>query len=120
MLCIDQSLFISSVVPIVGVFVVVGHRWGRMIRFGGVVGRRKVRVGLVCRWFGGGSRLASEVRESSVVFKSCLGAVWEQFLTIERVKATQMCLLRRSRGRIAAGEVMGGLVWERPRILVRR
>ena len=46
----------------------------------GVVGRRKVRVGLVCRWFGGGSRLASEVRESSVVFKSgssqtCLGAV---------------------------------------------
>ena len=80
MLCVDQSLFISSVVPIVGVFVVVGHRWGRMIRFGGVVGRRKVRVGLVCRWFGGGSRLASEVRESSVVFKSgssqtCLGAV---------------------------------------------
>ena len=44
------------------------------------MGRRKVRVGLVCRWFGGGSRLASEVRESSVVFKSgssqtCLGAV---------------------------------------------
>ena len=80
MLGVDQSLFISSVVPIVGVFVVVGHRWGRMIRFGGVVGRRKVRVGLVCRWFGGGSRLASEVRESSVVFKSgssqtCLGAV---------------------------------------------
>ena len=80
MLCVDQGLFISSVVPIVGVFVVVGHRWGRMIRFGGVVGRRKVRVGLVCRWFGVGSRLASEVRESSVVFKSgssqtCLGAV---------------------------------------------
>ena len=134
MLCVDQSLFISSVVPIVGVFVVVGHRWGRMIRFGGVVGRRKVRVGLVCRWFGGGSRLASEVRESSVVFKSRLGAVWGrslspvairhestvQFLTIERVKATQMCRLRRSRRRIAAGEVMVGLVWERPRILVRR
>ena len=82
MLCVDQGLIISSVIdfPIVGVFVVVGHRWGRMIRFGGVVGRRKVRVGLVCRWFGGGSRLASEVRESSVVFKSgssqtCLGAV---------------------------------------------
>ena len=66
MLCVDQSLFISSVVPIVGVFVVVGHRWGRMIRFG-----ESER---------GGSRLASEVRESSVVFKSgssqtCLGAV---------------------------------------------
>ena len=39
---------------------------------------------------------------------------------IERVKAPQMCHLRRSRRRIAAGEVMGGLVWERPRILVRR
>ena len=66
MLCVDQGLFISSVVPIVGVFVVVGHRWGRMIRFG-----ESER---------GGSRLASEVRESSVVFKSgssqtCLGAV---------------------------------------------
>ena len=35
---------------------------------------------------------------------------------IERVKAPQMCHLRRSRRRIAAGEVMGGLVWERPRI----
>ena len=66
MLCVDQGLFISSVIPIVGVFVVVGHRWGRMIRFG-----ESER---------GGSRLASEVRESSVVFKSgssqtCLGAV---------------------------------------------
>ena len=81
MLRVDQSLFISSVVPIVGVFVVVGHRWGRMIRFGGVVGRRKVRVGLVCRWFGGGSRLASEVRESSVVFKSgsSLGALLRRY-----------------------------------------
>ena len=62
MLCVDQGLFISSVIPIVGVFVVVGHRWGRMIRFG-----ESER---------GGSRLASEVRESSVVFKSRLGAVW--------------------------------------------
>ena len=35
-----------------------------------------------------------------------------QFLTIERVKATQMCHLRRIRRRIAAGEVMGGLVWQ--------
>ena len=35
MLCVDQGLFISSVIPIVGVFVVVGHRWRRMIRFGG-------------------------------------------------------------------------------------
>ena len=68
MLCVDQGLIISSVIdfPIVGVFVVVGHRWGRMIRFG-----ESER---------GGSRLASEVRESSVVFKSgssqtCLGAV---------------------------------------------
>ena len=60
MLCVDQSLFISSVVPIVGVFVVVGHRWGRMIRFG-----ESER---------GGSRLASEVRESSVV----LNHVWAQ------------------------------------------
>ena len=33
-----------------------------------------MRVGLVCRWFGGGSRLASEVRESSVV----LNHVWAQ------------------------------------------
>ena len=66
MLCVDQSLFISSVVPIVGVFVVVGHRWGRMIRR---------------RWFGGGSRLASEVRESSVVFKSgsSLGALLRRY-----------------------------------------
>ena len=58
-----------------------------------------------------------------VVFWSLLSRVWEQsgaqfepstvqFLTIERVKATQMCRLRRSRRRIAAGEVMGGLVWQ--------
>ena len=67
MLCVDQGLFISSVVPIVGVFVVVGHRWGRMIRFG-----ESER---------GGSRLASEVRESSVVFKSHLGAVWGRSLS---------------------------------------
>ena len=66
MLCggvISLCVGIASVVdfPIVGVFVVVGHRWGRMIR-------------------SEESRLASEVRESSVVFKSgssqtCLGAV---------------------------------------------
>ena len=59
-------MIISSVIdfPIVGVFVAVGHCWGRMIRFG-----ESER---------GGSRLASEVRESSVVFKSRLGAVWQQ------------------------------------------
>ena len=34
-------------------------------------------------------------------------------------KASQMCHLRRSRRRIAASRWMGGLVWERPRILVR-
>ena len=62
------ALIIASVIdfPIVGVVVAVGHCWGRMIRFG-----ESER---------GGSRLASEVRESSVVFKSRLGAVWGRSL----------------------------------------
>ena len=65
MLCggvISLCVGIASIIdfPIVGVFVVVGHRWGRMIRFG-----ESER---------GGSRLASEVRESSVV----LNHVWAQ------------------------------------------
>ena len=51
------------------------------------MGRRKVRVGLVCRWFGGGSRLASEVRESSVVFISCLGAVRHVWALLRRYES---------------------------------
>ena len=95
------ALIISSVIdfPIVGVFVVVGHRWGRMIRFG-----ESER---------GGSRLASEVRESSVV----LNHVWAQSNMSGRwarsgallpyVTRIGGCHLRRSRRRIAAGEWVG-------------
>ena len=71
-----------------------------------------MRVGLVCRWFGGGSRLASEVRESSVVFKSRLGAVWGRSLSPVAIRYESWGLPFKAQYTADGSPQASGLVWE--------